>query len=288
MLGKGHPVLLRRVELKTFVDFHRNEAGKGGDLTHDETTIIHFELAEKTARHAKTPISKAFSLYLDGTLNCVDTLNAIITMGHSRIPVYCGNPTNIVGLILVKSLLMVDPDENVLIRRMMIRKIPRSQTKTSSRKNQPAIPSFKKHHRGCSYYILGIKNGPIPEFPSNEELVGLITIEDMVGKFRQPLIELLESGDIDLCFANEDEAKELLRGKQDASPEASLEFLAKYCKWAVVTLGSYGCIARHGKEIVRVPAIGEAKAIDATGAGDLFASGFIYGLIKGLSLEECC
>ncbi|KAK6939478.1 Carbohydrate kinase PfkB [Dillenia turbinata] len=111
---------------------------------------------------------------------------------------------------------------------------------------------------------------------------------EMVGKFRQPLIELLESGDIDLCFANEDEAMELLRGKQDASPEASLEFLAKYCKWAAVTLGSYGCIARHGKEIVRVPAIGEAKAIDATGAGDLFASGFIYGLIKGLSLEECC
>ena len=41
-------------------------------------------------------------------------------------------------------------------------------------------------------------------------------------------------------------------------------------------------------QIVRVPAIGEAKATDATGAGDLFASGFLYGVIKGLSLEECC
>ena len=41
-------------------------------------------------------------------------------------------------------------------------------------------------------------------------------------------------------------------------------------------------------QIARVPAIGEAKAIDATGAGDLFASGFLYGVIKGLSLEECC
>ncbi|EOY14805.1 PfkB-like carbohydrate kinase family protein isoform 3 [Theobroma cacao] len=41
-------------------------------------------------------------------------------------------------------------------------------------------------------------------------------------------------------------------------------------------------------EIVRVPAIGEAKAVDATGAGDLFAGGFLYGLVKGLSLEECC
>lgn len=39
---------------------------------------------------------------------------------------------------------------------------------------------------------------------------------------------------------------------------------------------------------MRVAAIGEAKATDATGAGDLFASGFLYGLVKGLSLEECC
>ncbi|XP_024451205.1 uncharacterized protein LOC7479735 isoform X2 [Populus trichocarpa] len=111
---------------------------------------------------------------------------------------------------------------------------------------------------------------------------------EMVRNFRSPLLQLLESGDIDLCFANEDEAMELLRGEQTTDPEAAAEFLAKHCNWAVVTLAADGCIARHGKEIVRVPAIGEAKATDATGAGDLFAGGFLYGLIKGLSLEECC
>ena len=41
-------------------------------------------------------------------------------------------------------------------------------------------------------------------------------------------------------------------------------------------------------QIVRVPAIGEAHPVDATGAGDLFASGFLYGLVKGLPLEHCC
>nr|XP_028949949.1 uncharacterized protein LOC103450461 isoform X3 [Malus domestica] len=118
---------------------------------------------------------------------------------------------------------------------------------------------------------------------------------EMVRNFRSPLLQLLESGDIDLCFANEDEATELLRGsegEQKADPDVALEFLAKHCRWAVVTLGSNGCIAKHGKEvgtlIVRVPAIGKANAVDATGAGDLFASGFLYGLVKGLSLEECC
>lgn len=40
--------------------------------------------------------------------------------------------------------------------------------------------------------------------------------------------------------------------------------------------------------MIRVSAIGESKATDATGAGDLFASGFLYGVVKGLSLEESC
>ncbi|KAK2446411.1 adenosine kinase [Trifolium repens] len=111
---------------------------------------------------------------------------------------------------------------------------------------------------------------------------------EMVRNFKQPLLKLLESGNIDLCFANEDEATELLRGEQNADPIAAVEFLAKYCQWAVVTLGSNGCIAKHGKEMIRVSAIGESKATDATGAGDLFASGFLYGVAKGLPLEECC
>ncbi|XP_014499959.1 uncharacterized protein LOC106761006 [Vigna radiata var. radiata] len=111
---------------------------------------------------------------------------------------------------------------------------------------------------------------------------------EMVRNFKLPLLKLLESGNIDLCFANEDEAAELLRGEQNADSIAAVEFLSKYCQWAVVTLGSNGCIAKHGKEMIRVPAIGETKACDATGAGDLFASGFLYGVIKGLSLEECC
>lgn len=110
----------------------------------------------------------------------------------------------------------------------------------------------------------------------------------MVRDYRSHLIDLLESGSIDLCFANEDEAKELISREPKVDPEAALCFLAKHCKWAVVTLGPRGCIAKHGNEVVRVPAIGDTHAVDATGAGDLFASGFLYGLVKGLCLEDCC
>ncbi|KAL6627580.1 hypothetical protein ACP70R_031306 [Stipagrostis hirtigluma subsp. patula] len=111
---------------------------------------------------------------------------------------------------------------------------------------------------------------------------------EMVRGYRSQLIDLLESGNIDLCFANEDEARELIGGGVASDLEEALAFLGKYCKWAVVTLASKGCMAKHGKQVVHVPATGESNAVDATGAGDLFASGFLYGLVKGLPLEECC
>lgn len=44
----------------------------------------------------------------------------------------------------------------------------------------------------------------------------------------------------------------LCRGEQNADPEAALEFLAKHCQWAVVTLGPNGCIAKHGKEVIEI------------------------------------
>ncbi|PKU83929.1 DUF21 domain-containing protein [Dendrobium catenatum] len=101
ILGKGHYALLRRAELKTLVDMHGNEAGKGGELTHDETTIITgaLDLTQKTAKDAMTPISDTFSLDINAKLD-MQTMSLILTKGHSRVPIYSGNPTNIIGLIL--------------------------------------------------------------------------------------------------------------------------------------------------------------------------------------------
>ncbi|KAK6124528.1 hypothetical protein DH2020_041737 [Rehmannia glutinosa] len=154
MLGKGHAALLRRAELKTFVDFHGNEAGKGGDLTHDETTIIAgaLEMTEKTAKDAMTPITKAFSLDLDGTLNLWETLNAIMTMGHSRVPVYYKNPNNIIGLIVVKNLLGVNPDDSVPLRKMLIRKIPRVS------ENMPLYDILNEFQKGHSHLAVVYKD----------------------------------------------------------------------------------------------------------------------------------
>ncbi|TYH82299.1 hypothetical protein ES332_D02G050600v1 [Gossypium tomentosum] len=113
MLGHNE-ALFRRAQLKALVSIHSQEAGKGGELTHDETTIISgaLDLTEKTAEEAMTPIESTFSLDVNSKLDW-EAMGKILARGHSRVPVYSGNPKNIIGLLLVKSLLTVRPETDV-------------------------------------------------------------------------------------------------------------------------------------------------------------------------------
>jgi sugar/nucleoside kinase (ribokinase family) len=95
-------------------------------------------------------------------------------------------------------------------------------------------------------------------------------LKDMVCKY------------IDVVFANEDEAK-AFTGKV---PEKALDEIATMCNVAVVKIGKNGSLIKQGNDIYRVGAI-PASVIDTTGAGDLFAAGFLYGMVKGLSLDKC-
>ncbi|GAB4853389.1 DUF21 domain-containing protein At2g14520 [Ancistrocladus abbreviatus] len=126
LLGRGHAALFRRAELKTLVNLHGNEAGKGGELTHDETTIIAgaLELTEKTAGDAMTPITETFAVDINAKLDR-GLMNLILENGHSRVPVYYEESTNIVGLILVKNLLTRHPEDEVPVKSVTIRRIPR-------------------------------------------------------------------------------------------------------------------------------------------------------------------
>ncbi|XP_022988772.1 DUF21 domain-containing protein At2g14520 isoform X2 [Cucurbita maxima] len=126
LLGYGHVALFRRAELKALVNLHGNEAGKGGELTHDETTIIAgaLELTEKTASDAMTPISETFVIDINAKLDR-NLMNLVLAKGHSRVPVYYEEQTNIIGLILVKNLLTIHPDDEILVKNVTIRRIPR-------------------------------------------------------------------------------------------------------------------------------------------------------------------
>ncbi|KAH7520342.1 hypothetical protein FEM48_Zijuj08G0133800 [Ziziphus jujuba var. spinosa] len=126
LLGKGHDALFRRAELKTLVDFHGNEAGKGGELTRDETTIITgaLELTEKRAKDAMTPIEETFVIDINAKLDR-NFKKVILEKGHSRVPVYHEHPRNIIGLVLVNNLITINPSDEVPVRNIVVRKIPR-------------------------------------------------------------------------------------------------------------------------------------------------------------------
>lgn len=126
LLGHNESALFRRAQLKALVSIHGREAGKGGELTHDETTIIQgaLDLTEKTALDSMTPIESTFSLDVHSKLDW-EALGKIIARGHSRVPVYDGNPRNLIGVLLVKSLLTVRAEAETPVSSVSIRRIPR-------------------------------------------------------------------------------------------------------------------------------------------------------------------
>lgn len=87
---------------------------------------------------------------------------------------------------------------------------------------------------------------------------------------------------VDIIFANEEEAK-AFTGKE---PEEALNILACLSNIAIVKIGKQGSLIKRGKEMSRVGIIG-IDSFDTTGAGDLYAAGFIYGLSKNESMQEC-
>ena len=78
--------------------------------------------------------------------------------------------------------------------------VTKSDGGQQTKKSPPATPAFKKRHRGCSYCILDIENAPIPEFPSNQEVVGVITMEDVIEELLQVNIRTLEYSTLQSCI----------------------------------------------------------------------------------------
>lgn len=94
----------------------------------------------------------------------------------------------------------------------------------------------------------------------------------------------LVKGGVDILFANEDEIK-MLYGTDDVN-EAARQ-VQQDCDIAAITCGAAGCIVTNKDEIGHVQGRNVDNLVDTTGAGDLFASGFLYGLTNGKSIGEC-
>jgi adenosine kinase len=107
-----------------------------------------------------------------------------------------------------------------------------------------------------------------------------LTLSDAfcVGRYRAEFLDLIRNGTVDLVFANESELLSLYETSDFGSAVAALRNDATL---GVITRSEKGCaiVSKAGTETV--PAAPIAKLVDATGAGDLFAAGFLFGLGRG-------
>ena len=89
---------------------------------------------------------------------------------------------------------------------------------------------------------------------------------------------------LDITFANEQEITSLIDAK---SFDEVVNFSKQLNKLVVITRGEKGAIAIYGEEIIECDINKNLKIVDLTGAGDLFAAGFLHGYINNLTIREC-
>ena len=112
-----------------------------------------------------------------------------------------------------------------------------------------------------------------------------LTLSDSfcVHRYRDDFKKLVAEH-VDILFANEDEIKALY---ETESLEQAIEMVRKDCDITAITCGARGSVVVCGDQTIKVDAAKPARVLDTTGAGDVYAAGFLYGLTTGKSLKEC-
>jgi sugar/nucleoside kinase (ribokinase family) len=99
-----------------------------------------------------------------------------------------------------------------------------------------------------------------------------------VERHRAEFLELIRTGMVDLVLANEHELRSLY---MTANFNTALAAVRQDARLAAITMSEKGCIVVSREATNAVPAVPVERVVDATGAGDLFAAGFLVGLARG-------
>ncbi|KAG0248051.1 hypothetical protein BG011_000589 [Mortierella polycephala] len=168
-LGVHHGTTYRRTELKTLVSLHQVDGI--GELTDDEVTIIAsvLDLKEKSVSSIMTPLDDVFTLSEDAILD-EHLMEEIVSAGYSRIPIYRNDdPSNFIGMLLVKRLITYDPEDHIPVRQFTINSLPAAAPNTSCLD----ILNFFQEGRSHMAIVTSEPGGfGVP--------VGVITLEDVI------------------------------------------------------------------------------------------------------------
>ncbi|MDO9560946.1 MAG: adenosine kinase [Bradyrhizobium sp.] len=112
-----------------------------------------------------------------------------------------------------------------------------------------------------------------------------LTLSDSfcVDRYRDEFLDLMRKGTVDLIFANEAELHSLY---QTSDFDSALTQLRQDTKLGIVTRSEKGCVVASKDGVVAVPAFPIDRMVDTTGAGDLFAAGFLFGLVRNAGYEN--
>jgi ankyrin repeat/SOCS box protein 13/metal transporter CNNM len=185
MLGVSHGTFFRRAELKELISFHERGKSKQTEepLDADEVKIITgaLELKNKTARHAMIPLDQVFMLSIEDRLD-QKSFEAILSKGRSRVPLYKdGDRKMIVGYILVKNLVNMDPTLETPIRNLNIRRLPNVAAETN------LFRMLKHFKKGQSHMAIVVDDKDLTP-------VGILTLEDVMEELLQE--EIIDETDL--------------------------------------------------------------------------------------------
>ncbi|WP_454641532.1 adenosine kinase [Bradyrhizobium liaoningense] len=113
-----------------------------------------------------------------------------------------------------------------------------------------------------------------------------LTLSDSfcVDRYRDEFLSLMRGGTVDIVFANESELHSLYT---TSDFDAALKQLRNDVNLGVVTRSEKGCMVVSVEDAVAAPAFPVDEVVDTTGAGDLFAAGFLFGLARNLAYKQC-
>jgi len=119
---------------------------------------------------------------------------------------------------------------------------------------------------------------------NNANMVAMSLSDQFCVDRHKPEFLNLVKNKLDITFANEQEITSLIEAKNF---DEVINFSKQLNNLIVITRGEKGAVAVKGKEIFEIPAQKNLKIVDLTGAGDLFAAGFLHGYINKLSINQC-